>query len=91
MAAILTITKFTKSEVVASSAKPEDSSLSHQPHDNIRMKPNKLRKIDYKRQLQQQQQQPSILEIERAIGAGVFRDRDVNRQASKHKFIIFPL
>lgn len=81
MAAILTITKFTKFEVVASSAIPEDSSPSHQPHDNIRMKPNKLRKIDYKRQLQQQQQ-PSILEIERAIGAGVFRDRDVNRQAS---------
>ncbi|KAA8532549.1 hypothetical protein F0562_032635 [Nyssa sinensis] len=40
-------------------------------------------------QQQQQQKQPSIAEIERAIGAGIFRDRDtsnVNSEQSKTLF-----
>lgn len=60
---------------MASSARPNDSSspsLSQKPRiTNI--------KADYKGKQKQQQQ---ILEIERAIGAGIFRDRDVNSEAA---------
>lgn len=36
----------------------------------------------------QLQKKPSVAEIERAIGAGIFKDRDINRQV--FTFIIYP-
>lgn len=81
MAIFLSCGSITKFGVVASSALPNDSSppsLSHKPHiSNI--KPNKLPKG----------KQQQILEIERAIGAGIFRDRDVNSEAAGEKASLF--
>ncbi|KAI3491864.1 hypothetical protein L1887_43727 [Cichorium endivia] len=34
---------------------------------------------------QQKEKKPSVAEIERAIGAGIFRDRDVNRESEQEK------
>ncbi|KAI3466966.1 hypothetical protein Pfo_023629 [Paulownia fortunei] len=83
--AILNFHSITKLQILASSALPNDSSpsLSHHPH----LKPNKLPKANYKKLQeklkQKQEQQPSILEIERAIGAGIFRERDINSEAEE--------
>lgn len=34
---------------------------------------------------QQKEKKPSVAEIERAIGAGIFRDRDINRESKQEK------
>ncbi|KAL7132297.1 hypothetical protein ABFS83_12G063600 [Erythranthe nasuta] len=76
----------TKPQILASSALPNDDSPSPSPSQNPILKPininnnNKLPKTNYvklqSKLKQPKQQQPSVLEIERAIGAGIFRDRD---------------
>lgn len=87
--AILNWHSITKPQIWASSALPNDSSsppLSQNPN----LKLDRLPKPRLQPTLKQQKQpQPSILEIERAIGAGVFRDRDINRQAKPKSFIYF--
>lgn len=76
--AILNCNSIIKPGVMASSKDSSSPSESHHPQ----LKPNKPPgKQSYRKLKQQkQQQQPTVFEIERAIGAGVFRDRDPNRQ-----------
>ncbi|KAL1531950.1 putative NAD(P)H dehydrogenase subunit CRR3, chloroplastic [Salvia divinorum] len=66
----------TKLEVVASndssSSSPPSQPQQQQPPRGVKMRPSKLANK------KKQKQQPSIMEIERAIGAGIFRERDVN-------------
>ncbi|KAG6389856.1 hypothetical protein SASPL_151330 [Salvia splendens] len=67
----------TRFEVVASNDS-SSSSLPSQPQQQqprgVKMRPNRVANK------KKQKQQPSVMEIERAIGAGIFRERDVNRQ-----------
>ncbi|KAL8034992.1 hypothetical protein ABFX02_12G067800 [Erythranthe guttata] len=72
----------TKPQILSSSALPNDDSPNPilKPNNN-NINNNKLPKTNYvklqsKLKQPKQQQPPSVLEIERAIGAGVFRDRD---------------
>ncbi|KAK4430319.1 hypothetical protein Salat_1332600 [Sesamum alatum] len=86
--AILNCHSIVKPQILASSAQPNESSspsLSPQPNlKPIRLPKANSRKLQEKvYQKQGQAQQPSILEIERAIGAGIFRDRDTNREAEE--------
>ncbi|KAK6134183.1 hypothetical protein DH2020_011833 [Rehmannia glutinosa] len=85
--AILNCNSITRPQILASSALPNDSSPSTSNHAHL--KPNRLPKQNYKKiqekLKQKQEQQPSILEIERAIGAGIFRDSDTNRQAEREE------
>ncbi|KAK6134194.1 hypothetical protein DH2020_032050 [Rehmannia glutinosa] len=70
--AILNCNSITRPQILASSALPNDSSPS--TSNPAHLKPNRLPKQNYKKiqekLKQKQEQQPSILEIERAIGAG---------------------
>ncbi|KAG6391610.1 hypothetical protein SASPL_149366 [Salvia splendens] len=68
----------TRFEVVASNNPSSSSSPPSQPQQQqprgVKMRPNRVANK------KKQKQQPSVMEIERAIGAGIFRERDVNRQ-----------
>lgn len=69
----------TRFEVVASNDSSSSSSSSpSQPQQQqprgVKVRPNRVANK------KKQKQQPSVMEIERAIGAGIFRERDVNRQ-----------
>ncbi|XP_042033128.1 probable NAD(P)H dehydrogenase subunit CRR3, chloroplastic [Salvia splendens] len=66
----------TRFEVVASNNPSSSSSPPSQPQQQqprgVKMRPNRVANK------KKQKQQPSVMEIERAIGAGIFRERDVN-------------
>ncbi|KAG8366740.1 hypothetical protein BUALT_Bualt17G0110800 [Buddleja alternifolia] len=87
MAAILSCHSITKHQILASSALHNDDSSSCLPPTS-QFKPSKLPKtytnvkLEEKLKQKQGQQQPSILEIERAIGAGIFRDRDEEEKSN---------
>ncbi|XP_042035958.1 probable NAD(P)H dehydrogenase subunit CRR3, chloroplastic [Salvia splendens] len=74
----------TRFEVVASNDS-SSSSLPSQPQQQqprgVKMRPNRVANK------KKQKQQPSVMEIERAIGAGIFRERDVNSGGEKANLV----
>ncbi|KAL3654501.1 hypothetical protein CASFOL_004182 [Castilleja foliolosa] len=88
-AAILSFNSIAKPKIQNFSALPNEDSISPSlpPRPSLIIKPNANKKLpnqSYKKL--KQQQQPTIMEIEQAIGAGFFRDRDdIDSSSSKEK------
>ncbi|XP_051122372.1 probable NAD(P)H dehydrogenase subunit CRR3, chloroplastic [Andrographis paniculata] len=81
---ILNCNSVIRHQISASSALPDDpSSPSVYSKPTEYPPPKRSRKLPLKLKLRQAKgaQQPTVLEIERAIGAGIFRDRDVNSES----------
>ncbi|KAL2454408.1 chlororespiratory reduction 3 [Abeliophyllum distichum] len=72
--------------IIASSI-PNDPSPSLPPHPNSLPRTNNKTPPQFHQQekLKRKQRQPSVAEIERAIGAGIFRDNDTNRELNRNK------
>nr|XP_016447633.1 PREDICTED: probable NAD(P)H dehydrogenase subunit CRR3, chloroplastic isoform X2 [Nicotiana tabacum] len=77
-------------KILASSSRPTDPSpslLSPSPSSN-NLNPPLLKsqpRLELQKKKKQNQRQLSVAEIERAIGAGIFRDRDTSREAKESK------
>ncbi|XP_059292430.1 probable NAD(P)H dehydrogenase subunit CRR3, chloroplastic isoform X1 [Lycium ferocissimum] len=71
----------------ASSSLPTDPSPTPSPLVPPKLKPLSLKSQTTleKKKKKQNQRQLSVAEIERAIGAGIFRDRDTTRDAKENK------
>lgn len=89
-----------KSQILASALPNNSSSPSlphrHSPHTSnptakVKSSDSPLPKLQQPKQLGKpnKRRQLSVLEIERAIGAGIFRDRDDDRQVSLNLIIYF--
>ncbi|KAL2545953.1 chlororespiratory reduction 3 [Forsythia ovata] len=76
----------TRPYIIASSI-PNDPSPSLPPHSNSLPITNNKTPPQFHQQekLKRKQRQPSVAEIERAIGAGIFRDNDANRESNRNK------
>ena len=77
-------------KILASSSRPTDPSPSlpsPSPSSN-NLNPPLLKsqpRLELQKKKKQNQRQLSVAEIERAIGAGIFRDRDTSREAKESK------
>ncbi|XP_060213572.1 probable NAD(P)H dehydrogenase subunit CRR3, chloroplastic isoform X6 [Lycium barbarum] len=70
----------------ASSSLPTDPSPTPSPLVPPKLKPLSLKsQTTLEKKTNQNQRQLSVAEIERAIGAGIFRDRDTIRDAKENK------
>ncbi|XP_009760329.1 probable NAD(P)H dehydrogenase subunit CRR3, chloroplastic [Nicotiana sylvestris] len=74
-------------KILASSSPPTDPSpFLPSPSNNLNPPLHKSQpRLELQKKKKQNQRQLSVAEIERAIGAGIFRDRDTSREAKESK------